>query len=374
MKKTRIILFSLLLILTASFLSGCTAGSTLPSGWPGLLVNENTGYLANNEFVYAINLENGNLKWKYPADKAEKGKAFYASPVLTEDGQQLIVGGYDHVLYSLDPNNGTVLWTFPVINADGEKAEGGANDRYIASPLVTSEGIFAPNADGFLYALDLQGNQLWPPFKNSQPLWAQPVTDGKCQCMYVSSMDHTLYAVDTATGEQIWQSPDLGAAVVASPTYDENGTLFVGTFGNEMLALDSANGNILWRASTTDWVWSSAPQQAGTIYFGDIKKNQGTFYALTTSGNEKWQKQTDGSITGAPLLVNDQVFFGTEAGSIYAMDLDGNPAWNTTVSGRIYSPILNSGDTLFVTPAEGDALLIAMTNAGSIKWSFVPPK
>jgi outer membrane protein assembly factor BamB len=192
--------------------------------------------------------------------------------------------------------------------------------------------------------------------------------------MYVSSMDHTLYAVDTATGEQIWQSPDLGGAVVASPTYDENGTLFVGTFGNEMLALDSANGNILWRASTTDWVWSSAPQQDGTIYFGDIKKNQGTFYALTTSGNEKWQKQTDGSITGAPLLVNDQVFFGTEAGSIYAMDLDGNPAWNTTVSGRIYSPILNSGDTLFVTPAEGDALLIAMTNAGSIKWSFVPPK
>jgi len=374
MKISRFLLFGFLLVLTASFLSGCTAGASLPSGWPGLLVDQNTGYLSGNTFVYAINLENGSLKWKYPADKADKAKSFFAAPVMTEDGKQLIVGGYDKVLYSLDPNLGTVLWTFPPMDADGKPVEGGANDRYIASPLVTAQGIFAPNADGFLYALDLNGNQLWPPFQNTQPLWAQPVTDGKCNCLYISSMDHHLYAVDAATGTQIWQSQDLGAAVVAAPTYDENGTLFVGTFGNEMLALDSSNGNIQWRASTTDWVWSSAPQQDGSIYFGDIQEKQGTFYALTTSGNAKWNKLTDGAITGTPLLTKDQIFFGTENGSIFAMDLEGNPAWNTTVSGRVYSPILASGDTLYVTPSDGDALLIAMTNTGSIKWSFIPPK
>ena len=141
MKISRLIIISFLLILTAVLLSGCSGGA-LATSWPGLLVDQNTGYLADNAFVYAVNLENGSLKWKYPADKAEKGKFFYAPPVMTEDGQ-LIVGGYDHVLYSLDKNTGAVLWTFPTAGGTGAK------DRYIASPLVTAQGIFAPNADGY---------------------------------------------------------------------------------------------------------------------------------------------------------------------------------------------------------------------------------
>jgi outer membrane protein assembly factor BamB len=366
MKKSRFLFLSSLLILAAIFLSGCTGG-TLPSGWPGLLIDENTGYLAVGNYVYAVNLENGSLKWKFP-DKVDKTKTFFAAPVMTEDGKQLIVGGYDHILYSLDPNLGTILWQFPR-NPKEDTVK--ASDRYIASPFVSSQGIFAPNADGFLYALDLNGNQLWPPFQTSGPLWAQPVTDGKCNCLYVSSMDHYMYAVDPSTGKQIWQSQDLGAAVVASPTYDENGTLFVGNFGNEMLALDSATGSTKWHSPTTDWVWSSAPQENETIYFGDL---EGSLYALTTSGNPKWNKQMDGPITGTPLLTQDQIFVGTETGSINAMDHDGNPAWNATVPGKVYAPILSSGDTLYVTPSEGDALIIAMTTTGSIKWSFIPPK
>jgi len=358
MKISRLLMFSFFLILAASFLSGCSGGAYLASSWPGLMVDQKTGYLADNSFVYAVNLENGSLKWKFPPDKPEKGKAFFAPPVVTEDGQ-LIVGGYDHILYSLDSNNGTILWTFP-----------GANDRYIASPLVTSQRIYAPNANGSLYALDLKGSLQWT-FQAEQPLWAQPVTDGKCQCLYVSSMDHHLYALDAETGSLTWKSPDLGAALVAAPTFGEDGVIFVGTFGNEMLALDAATGNIKWRAPTTDWVWSSAAQKGGVIFFGDLK---GTLYALDTAGNERWSKKTDGTIVGTPLLTDNLVYFATENGTVYATDLDGNPAWNTPVSGKIYSPILSSGDALFVTPSEGDALLVALTTTGSLKWSFVPPK
>lgn len=363
MKITRLFIISTLLI-AASFLSGCSGSAYLASSWPGLLVDQNVGYLADNAFVYAVNLDTGTLKWKYPADKAEKGKAFFAPPVMTEDGQ-LIVGGYDHVLYSLDPNNGSLLWTFP------REKEPAAKDRYIASPLATPLGIYAPNADGFLYAVDLKGNQLWEPFQTTQPLWAQPTTDGKCQCLYVASMDHHLYALNAATGSQIWKSPDLGGAVVAVPTFGEDGTIFVGTFGNEMIALDAETGNIRWRYKTNGWVWSSAAQQDGKLFFGDLS---GTFYALTTAGVELWNKKADGLIIGSPLVTNDRVYFGTENGSVFAVDFEGNPAWNTTVSGKIYSPILSSGDTLLVTPSEGDAILVALTTTGSPKWSFVPPK
>jgi len=364
MKISRPLIISFILILTAIFLAGCSGG-TLATSWPGLLVDKNTGYLADNTFVYAVNLDNGSLKWKYPPDKGNNKISFFAPPVMTVDGTQLIVGGYDHVLYSLDPNNGTVLWTFPLTGGTGAK------DRYIASPLVTAQGIFAPNADGYLYALDLKGNQLWPPFQTPQPLWAQPATDAKCQCLYIASMDHHMYAIDATSGSQIWKSPELGAAVVAAPTIGEDGTIFVGTFGKEMLALDSATGNIKWRLSTTDWVWSSAAQQDGSIFFGDLK---GTFYSLTTSGKQNWSKQVDGLIVGTPLVADNLVFFATETGTVYATDYQGNPSWNTTVNGKIYSPVLTNGDTIYVTPSEGDALLVALTTTGTPKWSFVAPK
>lgn len=368
MKIPRPLIFSLLIILAAIFLSGCTGG-VLASSWPGLTVSEGTGYLADNTFVYAINLENGNQKWKFPADKAEKNMSFFAAPALTEDGQ-LIVGGYDHVLYSLDANNGTLLWSFAQ-----------ADDRYIASPLVTAQYIFAPNANGLLYALDLKGNLQWT-FQAGNSIWAQPATNDQCNCIFVSSMDHHLYALEAATGSLLWKSPDLGAAVVASPTFGEDGVIFVGTFGNEMLALDATTGNIKWRSLTTGWVWSSAAQQNGTLYFGDIN---GTFFALDAAGKERWTPiKPDGIITGTPLIKDGLIYFGTESGTIYSVTPEGSatPVANLnslilnekTIEGKIYAPILATDDSLLITPTESDSLLVALTPTGSLKWSFTPAK
>jgi eukaryotic-like serine/threonine-protein kinase len=369
MKKPNLLLISLLLILLASLLGGCSGRGALATSWPGLTVDQSTGYLADTSFVYAINLENGSQKWRYPVEKAEKSVFFYAPPSLTEDGQ-LIVGGYDHVLYSLNAENGQVLWSFT-----------GAKDRYVASPLVFSNMIFAPNTDGFLYALDLKGNLQWT-FQTEQANWAQPATDEKCQCLFLASMDHYLYAIDIEKGTQIWKSPELGGAVVANPVLDENGTIYEGTFGNEMLAIDSATGEITWRKPTTDWVWSSVALNNGSMFFGDLK---GTFFNVDTSGNEGWSPiQTDGPIIGTPLVINGMVHFGTEKGTIYAYESGGNPAWSTNLSaivldgkpleGKIYSPILSYGDFLLVTPSDSDVLLLALTSTGTLKWSFKPAK
>ena len=365
MKIPRLLIFTLLLILAALVLSGCTGGA-LASSWPGFTVSEGTGYLVDNTFVYAINLDNGSQLWKY---QGEKGASFFAAPGLTEDGQ-LIIGGYDHKLYSLDVNNGTLLWSFTQ-----------ANDRYIASPLITPQYIFAPNANGTLYALDLKGNLKWT-FKAGKSIWAQPATNSQCDCLFVPSMDHYLYALEAETGSLIWKSPDLGAAVVASPTFGEDGVIFVGTFGNEMLALDAKTGSIQWRAPATGWVWSPAAQQNGTIFFGDIN---GSFYALDTAGKERWTPiKSDGSITGTPLIKDGLVYFGTDSGTIYSVTSEGSavPVSNLnslvlnekTVDGKIFAPILSYNDTLLITPSESDSLLVALTSTGSLKWSFIPTK
>ena len=146
-----------------------------------------------------MNNTTGTEIWRYPNGAPDPKKTFYAQPVLTPDGQ-LIVGGFDHILYSLDPNTGNVNWTFE-----------GATDRYIGAALVTDQGIFAPNADGNLYALDFKKNLLWT-FKSQEPLWAQPATDQSCECIYVSSMDHVLYSLNSSDGGILWKTESLGGA------------------------------------------------------------------------------------------------------------------------------------------------------------------
>jgi len=84
----------------AVVLSGCAAGLTA-SAWPAMTVDAKNAYLAGGPYVYAVNLQTGAQVWRFPASSSA-ANPFYATPVLTPDGQ-LIVGGFDKKLYSINP-------------------------------------------------------------------------------------------------------------------------------------------------------------------------------------------------------------------------------------------------------------------------------
>lgn len=367
MKKSRLIFFSLL-ILAAIFLSSCAGGTGVASSWPGMAVDtgHQTVYLAYGQAVYAINLENGLERWRFP-DKADAKITFYAPPVLTQDGQ-LLVGSYDHLLYSLNPDNGqqnTTGWPFQ-----------GATNRYIAEPLVADGKVFAPNADQHLYALDLSGKELWK-FKTGQSLWAMPAING--QTLYLPSMDHHLYALDAGGGNQIWRSEDLIGAMVGTPAVGPDGTLYLGTFAHEMLALNPNNGQVVWKTATDGWVWSGPALDDGSLYFGDLK---GNFYALNAAdGSVRWkitaQPGSVYAIAGQPLVTQDSVYFTTENGFLYAADKsNGNLRWNPKeIGGKLYTGPLAAGDKILIAAIEKDVLLVAVDKDGNQVWQpFTPAK
>ncbi len=104
--KNKLILVILTLIVLTISLSACTGGQALASGWPGIAADNETAYVAFNTHIYAVNLTNGLELWRYPQE-ADNNITFYAAPSLTEDGQ-VIAGGYDNILYSLDAKTGQV--------------------------------------------------------------------------------------------------------------------------------------------------------------------------------------------------------------------------------------------------------------------------
>ena len=101
--NNKFILVSLTLLVLAISLSACAGGQLAASGWPGIAANGETAYIAFNQHIYAVNLTNGLELWRYPTEPDNK-ITFYAAPSLTEDGQ-VIVGGYDNILYSFDEQN-----------------------------------------------------------------------------------------------------------------------------------------------------------------------------------------------------------------------------------------------------------------------------
>ncbi len=84
MKKNKIILLSILLILSALMLSSCSGSSTMnnSTSWPGISSDGKTVYSAYNTYISAVN--GGTKVWNYP-ESAEKELSFYAAPLIDGD-------------------------------------------------------------------------------------------------------------------------------------------------------------------------------------------------------------------------------------------------------------------------------------------------
>jgi outer membrane protein assembly factor BamB len=352
--KTKFLIIILLGL--AISLSACTGRASMTAaGWAGIVTDEETAYVAYNTQVVAVNLNNGTERWRFPAE-ADSNLTFYAPPAMTEK-DTLIVGGYDNILYEINKANG-----------QGTPLFEGAEGRYIGGSLVTENNIYAPSADHKLYGLDLNGRQSWS-FETKEPLWAKPSIDPECDCIYLPSMDHKVYALDAGTGSLIWQTEDLGGSIVGTPKIEDNLRLFVGTFAKEMIALEVDSGDVLWRFSTNDWVWSGPALDNGVLYFGDLS---GTFYAVNSeTGESLWQVQPGGSIVGTPLVREDGIYFTTTNGSLVSVNPEGAIQWNQPFEASLQTGPVDNGDAIFVVTSNPETFLIAYDPSGVQKWTFV---
>ncbi len=360
--KTKKIFILTAAVLIFTLLSGCSAAAMNSNSWPGLSATDETVYLANGRFVYALQAKNGSIIWQYPAEKADSKEAYYADPILTEDNQLILASaGSNHSLTSVNAENGRLNWTFS-----------DAKDTWIASPLVVDEIIYAPNSDGKLYALDLNGSFLWAKHISDNALWAQPESDG--EYLYITSLDHHLYGFNKETKEVVWDV-GLNGAIPGKATLDENGALYIGTLDATMTAIDAETQAILWATPLEGWVWDTAIIQDGALYVGDL---EGYFYGFDTEdGTQLWAPVlSDGPVTGTPLVTDEHILIGTETGTVYAFDKEGGIDWQQRIDGKLYTNPVESGDLTFFALMENESniALIALDVDGKQVWSFTPEK
>jgi outer membrane protein assembly factor BamB len=361
------LIFITTILLGAFLLSACAGGPIHGSTWPGLASDGSLIYLADGPFVYAVSLGDGRQIWRYPGQRDNK-LVFYAPPAVTPDGL-IVVGsaGTDYRLVALNPNDINPDTNAPFVEWEFT----GAKDHWVAAPLVVEDKLFAVNSDGNLYIIDLQDNKSAKDatvVKLGGRLWARPITDG--ERVYITSLDHSVIAVDVNTHEVLWHE-DLGGAVPGSAVLGPDGNLYVGSLASKLERFDPATGNHQPVLEAENWIWSTPALDGDTLYFGDV---DGYFYSFNTAtGDPAWNPvKPDDAITASPLVREDHILLATESGSLFAMDRSGKVLWTEKVGGKIYTSPLAVGDLIVVAPLETEFYLTGLDPNGRQIWTFTP--
>ena len=138
----------------------------------------------------------------------------------------------------------------------------------------------------------------------------------------------------------------------------EGDTLYIGTAGGELVALDRNSGERLWifelRGEEDERAIYGTPAVVdGTVYVGGY---DGFLYALSLDGELKWQELVGGlfgddiwPIVASPVVVGDLVLVGSSDGSLYAFDVvEESVEWSFDTEGEVWStPAVSDGVAYF---------------------------
>ncbi len=367
-------------------LAGCTA--PVGESWAGISTDGRYVYVSNKEQVFRVDTI-GNagdpthraIDW---LSQAVGKPHFYAPAAVSPDGA-VYVGAYDKKLYAFNSDKGGALsgWAPPL-----------TEDKIIGPATVAGSLVYVGMGNKGIRAFDAKSGVQTASYAGTQfGVWSAPLVIG--DSVYFTSLDHSLYALTAGTLTYKWQVA-LGDGSAGTPIFD-NGTLFVGTFGGKLLAIDTTGADpackdhvpcVVRSFSTKDnaWIWGSPQLDEGVLYFGDLN---GAVYAVDAKTfTTKWtaaDKDNAGGIRGSvaiatgikPLTKPDAskvIIVGSESKNVYAYDArDGSLVWKSALvmNDKILSDVLVvKNDAIFTTLDDNQIVVALNVISGQIDWQI----
>jgi len=256
--------------------------------------------------MWAVNLDDGNFKWKYATSGG------IASSPFADSGTGLVFfGSEDNNFYALNAITGKIAWSHTT---------GG---RVRSAPTVAHESVFFGSDDGRVYALAASnGRQLWE-YDMGAPVRVKPyITD---DLVIVGSESGEIVGLELS-GNRKWNYR-LRRAVTSSPSVDMiEGVGYVGSSDGYLYALDMSNGYSMWRFRTGGPIISSVAIEGATLIFGSADCN---VYAINSeNAKERWRFTCEKPVVGSPVVRNGYVYFGGTDGVFYCLEAKtGKEVW-----------------------------------------------
>ncbi|OYX50564.1 MAG: hypothetical protein B7Y90_03095 [Alphaproteobacteria bacterium 32-64-14] len=305
-------------------------------------------------------------------------KRIVAAPVV-KDGRIYVIDAAQKVT-AFDVTNGRRVWEVRLKagNPHWDEFSVGGGLAIAGDKLIVASGF------GYVAALKLSdGAEIWRRATES-PMSSSPAILGSRA--YLTSTNNDFYAIDTDTGEVLWNDQAIAesARVLSSPspavTQD---ILVVGYSSGELIAYLPANGRRLW-ADTLTSTGRYTPLSVINDIAGKPTIQDGIVYAASHSGiltaidartGARIWNRTFGSRQG-PVIGGDYLFVVGVNGKVACLNkIDGKIAWTRDLpefkdgnrENRIVwtGPLLSDG-RLVVTSSDGDVIALSPQNGETL--------
>lgn len=326
MKQAKIAFLSVALILASALVSCVPGGAQPASGWSGTAFDEGIVYAGTTDGrVVAVNGSSRDLEWSYavtmPSGGISCGPSTVSAGIYTRptvEGDLVYFGTYatqGGKVYALTSERGVERWVYP---------RSGSVGAIVGNPVTANETIYISGSDGRVYALDLRHGD----FKRSsevldkkhRKLWTSPLIDG--DAVYVSTLDGHIYALSAETLELLDWSYESQAGFASSPVIHE-GTIYAGSFDNNLYAVKVGDDEPLWTFPGDDWFWAAPVVNDGVVYAGCL---DGRLYAIgAATGDKVWEYDAGSPIVSSPVLTDNLLIVADESGTVYVFDLSAEP-------------------------------------------------
>ncbi len=269
------------------------------------------------------------------------------------------------------------LWSVPIGQGDGRR------HRITAEPVSAGGLIYTLDSRARVSAITTAGERAWS--RDLTPAFARSpdaasggglaIAGGR---LYVTSAFGKLYALDLASGAEIW-SRRFDAGVSAAPTV-AGSHVYVVANDSTAWAIDAATGQTDWQVngapSPSSMIGGAAPALAGELVLFPTPAGE-LIAARRDSGQIIWRRAVAGTrlgmayasvtdVTGDPVVLGERIYVGNQSGRVMALDrADGRPVW--TADEAAYGPVWPVGGSVFLM-SDRNRLMRLDAGSGEFIW------
>jgi len=268
------------------------------------------------------------------------------------------------------PDRPTPLWRFQ------------ADSAIYQTPVATGGRIFFTTRKGGVYAIDMDGKEIWSKHivqeigRNGKPRMER--FDAPIACfedtVLVGSLNGTIFAFDTATGDEKWtlniDAPILGT-VNFYPSPEGSRVYVINQEEGNLHAIDLATGIELWKSDSIERCDGSPSVGSDVVVYGSCASALHVFSAIDGTLKFNIEFDEDSQVAGGAALVGDSAFVGTHSGLFFHVDIKtGEIIWiNEDSEDEIFTTPAVSGDLVIFGSLDGSFYAIDR-GAGELRWKF----
>lgn len=301
----------------------------------GAAIVDQVVYVGDNDGkFYALRLDDGSKRWEFDAKEG-----ITAAPAVAQGF--VYFGDVDGVFHALDAKTGEERWRFAVEGT----IDNGAN--------LHGDSVLFGSQDGYLYCLrGSDGKLIWKYDAGDQIRCVPTIVEPWAM---VAGCDGRLHLVRLSDG-QLDGQVDLSNPTGCTPAVCGS-MAFVGTEGNEFLAIDFRQRSVAWtyqHRPNANGYRSSAACDGKTVVVGSRDKHLHAFEA--SSGRPRWYFAAKGRVDGSVAIVGGRAIAGAADGRVYMVDLtDGKEV-----------DVFEAGGDITGSPAVAEGRLVIGNSRGQL--------